>query len=70
MRKKNLTLSELFREVIRRYMEERDCRRRDRPVWLRSRQVAPDDTGEGSKWCFCDSKCLVRPTSKGEERPL
>ena len=40
------TVSELLREAIRLYMEEREWRRRERLKWLRSRTTtAQEDTG-------------------------
>ena len=40
-------MSELVREALRLYMEDRELRRRERLERLRSRQVAqPDDKGE------------------------
>ena len=37
------TVSELLREAIRLYMEEREWRRRERLEWLRSRQNEQED---------------------------
>ena len=37
------TVSELLREAIRLYMEEREWRRRERMEWLRSRQNEQED---------------------------
>ena len=39
------TVSELLREAIRLYMEEREWRRRERLERLRSRQNAQEETG-------------------------
>ena len=45
VKKEDRTVSELLREAIRLYMEEREWRRRERLERLRSRRVEPAETG-------------------------
>ena len=46
MREDDLSVSELLRQAIRLFMEEREWRRRERLEWLRSRQTtAQEETG-------------------------
>ena len=47
MREDDLSVSELLRQAIRLFMEEREWRRRERLEWLRSRQST--DHGEADK---------------------
>ena len=43
MKKDDLSVSELLRQAIRLFMEEREWRRRERLEWLRSRQNEQED---------------------------
>ena len=46
MKEDDLSVSELLRQAIRLFMEEREWRRRERLEWLRSRTTtAQEDTG-------------------------
>ncbi len=45
MKKDDLSVSELLRQAIRLFMEEREWRRRERLEWLRSRQNEQEETG-------------------------
>ena len=46
MKEDDLSVSELLRQAIRLFMEEREWRRRERLEWLRSRTTtAHEDTG-------------------------
>ena len=45
MKEDDLSVSELLRQGIRLFMEEREWRRRERLERLRSRQTDQDDTG-------------------------
>ncbi len=46
MREDDLSVSELLRQAIRLFMEEREWRRRERLEWLRSRTTtAQEETG-------------------------
>ena len=46
MKEDDLSVSELLRQAIRLFMEEREWRRRERLEWLRSRTTTPqEDTG-------------------------
>ena len=49
MREDDLSVSELLRQGIRLFMEEREWRRRERLERLRSRTVAKTDQGEGGQ---------------------
>ncbi len=44
VKEEDRTVSELLREAIRLYMEEREWRRRERLEWLRSRQKEQEET--------------------------
>ena len=44
MKEDDLSVSELLRQAIRLFMEEREWRRRERLEWLRSRQNEQEDT--------------------------
>ncbi len=44
MKQDDLSVSELLRQAIRLFMEEREWRRRERLEWLRSRQNEQDET--------------------------
>ena len=44
MKKDDLSVSELLRQAIRLFMEEREWRRRERLEWLRSRQKEQEET--------------------------
>ena len=44
MREEGRTMSELLRQAIRLFIEEREWRRRERLEWLRSRQKEQEDT--------------------------
>ncbi len=43
MKEDDLSVSELLRQAIRLFMEEREWRRRERLEWLRSRQNEQED---------------------------
>ena len=43
MKEDDLSVSELLRQAIRLFMEEREWRRRERLEWLRSRQAEQED---------------------------
>ena len=43
MKEDDLSVSELLRQAIRLFMEEREWRRRERLEWLRSRQTERDE---------------------------
>ena len=45
MKEDDLSVSELLRQAIRLFMEEREWRRRERLEWLRSRQNEQEETG-------------------------
>ena len=45
MKEEDLSVSELLRQAIRLFMEEREWRRRERLEWLRSRHVERSDSG-------------------------
>ena len=44
MKEDDLSVSELLRQAIRLFMEEREWRRRERLEWLRSRQKEQEET--------------------------
>ena len=44
MKEDDLSVSELLRQAIRIFMEEREWRRRERLEWLRSRQKEQEET--------------------------
>ena len=44
MKENDLSVSELLRQAIRLFMEEREWRRRERLEWLRSRQKEQEET--------------------------
>ena len=44
MKEDDLSVSELLRQAIRLFMEEREWRRRERLEWLRSRQNEQEET--------------------------
>ena len=44
MNEDDLSVSELLRQAIRLFMEEREWRRRERLEWLRSRQNEQEET--------------------------
>ena len=44
MKEDDLSVSELLRQAIRLFMEEREWRRRERQEWLRSRQNEQEET--------------------------
>ena len=44
MKEDDLSVSELLRQAIRLFMEEREWRRQERLEWLRSRQHEQDET--------------------------
>ena len=44
MKEDDLSVSELLRQAIRLFMEEREWRRRERLEWLRSRQKEQKET--------------------------
>ena len=44
MKQDDLSVSELLRQAIRLFMEEREWRRRERLEWLRSRQKEQEET--------------------------
>ena len=50
MKEDDLSVSELLRQAIRLFMEEREWRRRERLEWLRSRTTtAQEDTGRRNR---------------------
>ena len=44
MKEDDLSVSELLRQAIRLFMEEREWRRRERLEWLRTRQKEQEET--------------------------
>ena len=46
MKEDDLSVSELLRQAIRLFMEEREWRRRERLEWLRSRQTEQHERAE------------------------
>ncbi len=46
MKEDDLSVSELLRQAIRLFMEERDWRRRERLEWLRSHHAERSESGE------------------------
>ena len=46
MKEDDLSVSELLRQAIRLFMEEREWRRRERLEWLRSRQTDQHERAE------------------------
>ncbi len=44
MKEDDLSVSELLRQAVRLFMEEREWRRRERLEWLRSRQNEQEET--------------------------
>ena len=49
MREDDLSVSELLRQAIRLFMEEREWRRRERLEWLRSRMTAQREEARRSE---------------------